>query len=215
MSTPDEFHHAAWEVFKLRELGLLQYTEQGPGAVIWPPEAGGDIAADYQNALAKIETSADSSYATFEAYLSIHNDLFGGSALTQLRRVIPIPGFHLPIPYASFADSLVAIKEALETARHAARQQTEAYRRRPIAARTLLKLQKYLNSLVPVVSALQHICVGLAEKTKGRGGPSFGSYNAAVTEYEGLRTACSQVGVELNHALAALRKAANRPTPAA
>ena len=133
--------------------------------------------------------------AQLDAYLAVHDSLFGPSLLENIRRVIPIPGFFRPIPYAEYDGNLTHVLMGVgsilvEIGSCRASSPPEANLRD-----TLLE---YGRRLTTSIQQLQAIVGAMALKAAGAGGPTFAEYRQKRQEYLDSRRHYLAVAERLN-----------------
>jgi hypothetical protein len=176
---------------EVKELLLSHSKQQGTGSLI---DELVSLAEDVNRTLTK--------------YIRVHDDIFGASVWTSLRRAIPIPGIFQAIPYPQHAATLAQARAALDEAR-----QNLSYRGRRIPPGTLpsqfaAELGEYSEALNDSVSRLHEICTRFANQAAGGAGPTWTQYQGKLQEYDRSRRHYVVLGERLNRTYKSLSREA-------
>lgn len=131
-------------------------------------------------------------FSVLREYVDVHDEIFGGSWIRTLRKMIPIPGVFLAVDYgdcASRLDPLVSELEKQDARAWAAVQAEEGEPQRTV--------HQYIKALLETVKQLRSICLGLARKSQGSEYSST-EYTRALSQYDQLVAAYTSIGDELN-----------------
>lgn len=138
-------------------------------------------------------------------YVAVHNAIFEGSLWTSIRRMLPIPGIFVAIPYASHAQTLSQLRHKLRQVETGVDSAVAATADGSSELRFLQELIGYCRALNDTIAQLHAICAGLAEKADATGGPTMGEYKQSIDTYGRSREAYMAVGARLNSAFRSLR----------
>lgn len=130
-------------------------------------------------------------FRLLEQYVEVHEEIFGGSWIRTIRKLIPIPGIFLAIDYRNCASRLEPLISELQSVEEVAAR--DAYGSRPS-----LTMHRYIEALLRAMKQLHTVCTKLAVKAEGGAGYSSTAYARDVSRYNELVTAYSRIGESLN-----------------
>lgn len=130
-------------------------------------------------------------FQLLQHYVAVHDEIFGGSWIRTLRKLIPIPGIFLAIDYRDCASRLEPLISELQSMSEPAAH--DAY-----GSRSALMTHRYIEALLRAMKQLHVICIKLAGKAEGGGAYSSAAYARDVSRYNELVAAYSKIGEMLN-----------------
>jgi len=133
-----------------------------------------------------------------DAYIEVHDHIFGLPLHRAIRRMIPIPGIFERIPYAEHRDTLARLWGELSDARKEVQVLLSCTLVEGTSARFLESLQQYCGALLDTIYRLQQICHEMAVKAEGGSGLTWDEYRRSLDQYERSRQEYVHLGAELN-----------------
>jgi hypothetical protein len=129
-------------------------------------------------------------------YIAIHDDIFGGGFLRNLRRMIPIPGIFQPIDFDRHDRDVGALAQELEAVKDRIGVDDPPAQLADLLAR-------YCHALMNALRQLERISRKLGARKDDRSSYKDREYNADLTDYEEAIVAYRSMGEHVNRAFRA------------
>jgi hypothetical protein len=141
-----------------------------------------------------------------DAYVFVHDAIFGVAWYRAIRRIIPIPGVFDRIPYDEHHDTLERIRGDLQRTSQQAQALLQGKPLDEATANFLLVRERYTAALLDAIRHLTQLCQEMAQKAEGRPGPAWSAYRNSLREYEESQRNYIRLGSDMNAAFSALRR---------